>query len=106
MISSEYKETQMIELSLKETIRVHEHPIIVTSDRSIIPLLVFEIEYYNRFVDFTRISMYSTFHSEGISQRVVWDPGIEGSIHDWVARRHEVIQWFIWDPGIGFWIIF
>ena len=27
----------------------------------------------------------------GISQRVVWYPGIKGSIHDWVARRHEVI---------------
>ena len=27
----------------------------------------------------------------GISQRVVWDPGIKGSIHDGVARRHEVI---------------
>ena len=37
----------------------------------------------------------------GISQRVVWDPSIKGSIHDWVARRHEVIQWFIWDLGIG-----
>ena len=37
----------------------------------------------------------------GISQRVVWDPGIKGSIHYWVARRHEVIQWFIWDLGIG-----
>ena len=37
----------------------------------------------------------------GISQRVVWNPDIKGSIHDWVARRHEVTQWFIWDPGIG-----
>ena len=37
----------------------------------------------------------------GINQRVVWDPSIKGSIHDWVARRREVIQWFIWDPGIG-----
>ena len=37
----------------------------------------------------------------GISQRVVWDPGIKGSIYDGVARRHEVIQWFIWDLGIG-----
>ena len=42
----------------------------------------------------------------GISQSVVWDPGIKGSIHDWVARRHEVIQWFIWDPGIGVWMHF
>ena len=37
----------------------------------------------------------------GISQRVVQDPGIKASIHDWVARRHEVIQWFIWDHGIS-----
>ena len=37
----------------------------------------------------------------GISQRVVWDIGIKGSIHDQVARRHEVIEWFIWDPRIG-----
>ena len=37
----------------------------------------------------------------GISERVVWDPSIKGSIHYWVARRREVIQWFIWDPGIG-----
>ena len=36
-----------------------------------------------------------------MGQRVVWDPRIKGFIHDWVARRHEVIQWFIWDPGIG-----
>ena len=40
----------------------------------------------------------------GISQRVVWDPGIKGSIHDWVERRHEVIQRFIWDPDIGVWM--
>ena len=37
----------------------------------------------------------------GISQMVVWDPSIKGSIHDLVARRHEVIQWFIWDPSIA-----
>ena len=37
----------------------------------------------------------------GLNQRVFWDPGIKGSIHDWVVRRHEVIQWFIWDLGIG-----
>ena len=36
-----------------------------------------------------------------MGQRVVWDLGIEGSIHDWVVRGHEVIQWFIWNPGIG-----
>ena len=36
-----------------------------------------------------------------MGQRVVWDPSIEGPIHDWVVRRQEVIQWFIWDPGIG-----
>ena len=36
-----------------------------------------------------------------MGQRVVWDLGIEGSIHDWVVRRHEVIQWLIWDPGIS-----
>ena len=72
-------------------IKVHEQPRVVTSDRSRIPLPVFEIEYYNRFVDFTRMPMYYNLHSEGISQRVVWDLGIKGSIHDWVARRHEVI---------------
>ena len=106
VISSEYRATRMIELSLEEMIRVQEQPRVVSSDRSIIPLPVFEIEYYNIFVDFTRISMYSTFHSEGISQRVVWDPGIEGSIHDWVVRRHGLIQWFIWDPGISVWMHF
>ena len=37
----------------------------------------------------------------GDNQRDVWDPSIEGSIHVWVVRRHEVIHWFTWDPGIG-----
>ena len=36
-----------------------------------------------------------------MGQRVVWDLGIEGSIHDWVVRMHEVIQWFVWDLDIG-----
>jgi len=30
-----------------------------------------------------------------------WYPGIEGSIHNWVAQRHDIEKWFIWDPGIG-----
>ena len=88
VISSEYRATQMTELSLGEMMRVHEQPRVVTSDRSRTPLPIFEIEYYSRFVDFTWMPMYSTFHSEGISQRVVWDPGIEGSIHDGVVGRH------------------
>ena len=36
-----------------------------------------------------------------MGQMVGWDLSIKGSIHDWVVRRHEVIHWFTWDPGIG-----
>ena len=53
VISSEYRATQMIELSIEEMIRVQEQPKVVSSDRSRIPLPVFEIEYCSRFVDFT-----------------------------------------------------
>lgn len=35
------------------------------------------------------------------SQRLVWDPGIEGSIHDGLTQRQSITQWFIWDLGIG-----
>ena len=74
----------MIELSLKEMIRVHEQPRIVASDQSRIPLLVFEIECYNRFVDFTWMPMYYAFHSEG---------SIKGLFGIHVSRGRFMIGW-------------
>ena len=52
VISSEYMATRVIEVSLEKMIRVHEQPRFVTSDRRRHLLLVIEIEYDNKFVDF------------------------------------------------------
>lgn len=36
------------------------------------------------------------------SQQFVWNLGIKGLIHVWLAWRHGVVQWFIRDPGMSF----
>ena len=41
VISLEYRATSVIELSFEEMIRVHDQPIVVTSDQSRLPFLVF-----------------------------------------------------------------
>ena len=74
----------MIELSLEEMIRVQEQPKVVGSDRSKIPLPVFEIEYYSRFVDFTWMAMYSLFIVRG---------SVKGLFGIQVSRDQSIIGW-------------
>ena len=65
VISLEYRETWVIELSLEEIIRVDEMPRVIINYWSRLPLLVFEIEYASRFADLTGFPMHSTIHSYG-----------------------------------------
>jgi hypothetical protein len=43
MVSSEYRETQVIELSSGDMFRVHEQPRVTTSDCDKLLLMIFEI---------------------------------------------------------------
>ena len=36
-----------------------------------------------------------------LSQRLVWDPGIDGFVPSRLTQRHNITQWYVWDPGIG-----
>lgn len=41
------------------------------------------------------------FVDDNLSHKLVWDLGIEGSIHGGLTQRHNITQWFVWDLCIG-----
>ena len=67
VISPGYRETLVIDLSIKEMIRVHEQPEVITNYRSILLLFIFESEYDNRFANFSWFPMHYTIHSDGVN---------------------------------------
>jgi hypothetical protein len=115
VVSSEYGETQMTELSSGGISRVHEQPRVIVSDWDRLPFLIFRIGYDSGFIgrDFTWMPMPTTIHdSRFIPYRYVsmelQERGMQSGHDGWMTMirvvQHQHGGSFLriaWDPGIS-----